>query len=302
MRSFAQMRAAVQSAPPIRLVVAGGEAPEIAKAICTLLQDGLISSALVTGREKEMVDLFPAQLPRGLEFLLAEDDETCARLAIEAIREGRGNVLMKGHISSTPYLRAVVDRERGLRGNGVLSNATVAQMPSMDRLLVATDNGILPHPDLGQKRQIVLNTMPLFRGLGIFPVRVAAVCASEKVSGTLPATLDAQALARECASGLLEGFEIGGPMGYDVAVSNEAALSKGLAHMPGAGDANLLLFSNIDAANAVAKSWKYHGAAKTGSIVLGATVPVLLNSRSDSAERRVNALLLAAIVLKGEQS
>ena len=90
-------------------------------------------------------------------------------------------------------------------------------------------------------------------------------------------------------------------MGYDVAVSTEAAQVKGLARMPAAGAADLLLFPNIDAANAVAKAWKFHGQARTGSIVLGAQVPVLLNSRSDTAARRVNGLLLAAAVLEGGQ-
>ena len=169
----------------------------------------------------------------------------------------------------------------------------------MPRLIAATDNGILPAPDLAQKRQIIQNTAPLFRGLGISPVRVAAVCATEKVSDTMPATRDAAALARDSATGALPGFEIGGPMGYDVAVSPEAATTKKLATMPAAGAADLLLFPAIDAANAVVKSWKYHGQAETGSVVLGAKVPVLLNSRSDSAQRRVNALLLAVAVLMG---
>ena len=286
--------------PPARLVVAGGETEEVAEAVTGLLSQGLVSSALVTGDLSKMEKFFSGSDPVRTEFIDAKDPATCSRFAVAAIRGGRANVLMKGHVDSTSYLRAVVDRQNGLRNGGVLSNITVAEMPGSDRLLAATDNGILPLPDLDQKRQIVLNTAPLFRGLGIAPVRVAAICATEKVTDALPATGHARDLAAECLEGRFEDFEIGGPMGYDVAVSSKAARAKGLENLPASGNADLLLFPNIDAANAVAKSWKFHGHARTGSIVLGASVPVLLNSRSDSAERRENAFLLASAVLKGQ--
>ncbi|KUJ85717.1 hypothetical protein AVO45_01645 [Ruegeria marisrubri] len=302
LRSFDDLRAAALKRGPLRLAVAGGEAPEIASAVMTLIGDGLVASAVVTGDPDVMTPLFPAPLPDTVTFRRAEGPQACAREAVAAIREGLGDVLMKGQVDSTSYLRAVVDRETGLRTGGVLSNVTVAEMPSMDRLIAATDNGILPVPDLDQKRQIVLNTEALFRGLGVSPVRVAAVCATEKSSDALPATRDAETLARESRSGLLNGFQVGGPMGYDVAISPDAARTKGLQDMPAAGSADLLLFPTIDAANAVAKAWKYHGDARTGSIVLGARVPVLLNSRSDSAQRRVNALLLATAVLAGKRA
>ncbi len=297
--SFEALRTMARARPALRLVVAGGEAPEIADAVMTLIADGLIAQAVVTGAPVRMSTHFPAHLPPTVKFHPAADAPSCARAAVAAIRDGKGDVLMKGHIDSTTYLRAVIDRDTGLRTGGALSNVTVAEMPSLDRLIAATDNGILPAPTLEQKRRIVANTADLFRGLGIAPVRVAAVCASEKVSDAIPATRDAATLAQDSAEGRMNGFQIGGPMGYDVAVSADAARVKGLQSMPAAGAADLLLFPTIDAANAVAKAWKFHGRARTGSIVLGARVPVLLNSRSDAAERRVNAVLLAAAVLEG---
>lgn len=298
-RGFDTLRDMARARPAVRLVVAGGEAADVAAAVTLLIADGLVNSAIVTGDPGRMAAHFPSPLPRGITFRAADDAPSCARTAVALIRDGFGEVLMKGHVDSTSYLRAVVDRETGLRTGGALSNVTVAEMPSLGRLIAATDNGILPCPSLDQKRRIVTNTAALFRGLGIAPVRVAAVCATEKVSDALPATMDADALARESAEGLFNGFRIGGPMGYDVAISAEAAQRKGLESMPAAGAADLLLFPTIDAANAVAKAWKFHGQARTGSIVLGARVPILLNSRSDSAERRVNAMLLAAAVLEG---
>ena len=299
-RNFDDLLEMALDEPPARLAVAGGEAEEVAEAVTGLLSKGLVSSALVSGDLSKMERFFAGPDPERVEFINAKDPASCSRIAVDAIRGGRANVLMKGHVDSMSYLRAVVDRKVGLRKASVLSNITAAEMPGMDRLLAASDNGILPQPDLDQKRKIVLNTAPLFRGLGISPVRVAAICATEKVTDALPATAHARDLAVECLEGKFEGFEIGGPMGYDVAVSSKAARAKGLEDLPASGNADLLLFPNIEAANAVAKSWKFHGLARTGSIVLGASVPVLLNSRSDSAERRVNAFLLASAVLKGQ--
>ncbi len=293
-RSFSDLRVRALEGAPLRPVVAGGEAPEVMAALAEMLDSGLISGATVIGSPETVAALAAPELRRAIDILPATGAQDCARMAVAAIRAGRGNVLMKGHVDSGSYLRAVVDRDTGLRAGDVLSNVTVAEMPSMGRLIAATDNGIVPHPTLAQKRQIVGNTAALFRGLGIAPVKVAAVCATEKVSDAIPATRDAEELARDG----LAGFEIGGPMGYDVAVSPAAAAVKGLQDMPAAGDADLLLFPSIDAANAVAKAWKFHGEADTGSIVLGANVPVLLNSRSDSAARRVKALLLAGAVLR----
>lgn len=295
-RSFSDLCACAREGAPLRPVVAGGEAPEVMAALAYMLEGGLISGAVVTGTPATISALAPPGLRKAIEILPANGLRDCAHMAAAAINAGQGDVLMKGHVDSGSYLRAVVDRTAGLRAGDVLSNVTVAEMPTLGRLIAATDNGIVPLPTLDQKRQIVRNTAALFAGLGIAPVKVAVVCATEKASDAIPATRDAEALVHEG----LPGFEIGGPMGYDVAVSPEAARIKGLQDMPAAGVADLLLFPTIDAANAVAKAWKFHGRAETGSIVLGATVPVLLNSRSDSAARWVGALLLASAMLRGQ--
>ncbi len=295
-RAFAALRNLVGARPALRLAVAGGEEAEVAAAIRALLAEGLIRSAVIAGDTVAMAPLYRG-IPADVVHLRPAADPAVA--AVAAVRDGAADILMKGRIDTPALLRAVLARGSGLRQGRVLSNVTVADMPSMPRLLALTDNGILPRPDLKQKREIVANTRALFQGLGIHPVRVAAIAASEKVSPALPATIDARDLASESADGAHPGFNIDGPMGYDVAVSTEAAQVKGLEEMPAAGSADLLLFGDIEAANAVAKSWKLHGAAETGSIVLGAVAPILLNSRSDSAERRVNSLLLAAAALAG---
>lgn len=295
-RSFAELRARVAQRPPLRLAVAGGADMSVRDALAELMADGLISSAVVAGESGALRQLY-CDFPSYAVTLLATD--TPAQVAVDVVRSGAADVLVKGRVDTTTLMRAVLDRQHGLPRASVLSNVTVAQMPSLSRLIAVTDNGIVPRPNLAQKRAIITNTTPLFRGLGRSPVQVAVVAASEKVSAANAASLDARTLAEEGAMGILPGFEIGGPMGYDVAICPAAARAKGLSDLPAAGAADLLLFAEIDAANAVAKSWKFHGNARTGSVVLGASAPILLNSRSDSADRRVNALLLAAAVLHG---
>lgn len=284
------------------LCVAGGNDPEVLNAVADALRLGLVGRVVVTGDVGWIARHLPADVAEQVDLRDGETPAECANKAVEVVRAGEAGILMKGHVDSTSYLRAIVSRTNGLRDGGVLSNVTVAEMASYPKFLAATDNGIVPAPDLDQKRQIILNTARLFRGLGVDPVKVAAVAATEKVSDALSATRDAAALSEESCSGEMPGFVVDGPFGYDVAVSRSAAISKKLDQSEVAGMADLLLFPTIEAANAVAKSWKYHGQAETGSLVLGASVPVLLNSRSDSAARRINALLLALAALAGETS
>jgi phosphate butyryltransferase len=293
---FGQLRAQVRAAGDRSLSVAGGNDPEVIAAVVSALREGLVARAILTGDVAAMTARLPDELADRIALQPAADAVACARLAVAAVRAGEADVLMKGQVDSTAFLRAVVDRQSGIRRSAVLSNVTVAAMPSYPKFLAATDNGIVPAPDLDQKRQIILNTAPLYRGLGIASVKVAALAATEKVSEAVPATVDAAQLARESREGRLPGFVVDGPFAYDVAVSRQAAQAKRLDGSPVAGDADLLLFPGIDSANAVAKAWKFHGAAETGSVVLGAAVPVLLNSRSDGAARRINALLLALIM------
>lgn len=294
-RTFDALGDRVAELPPARLAVAGGDDPAVIEAVVTALKANMISRAIVSGTKSTIEASLPDGARRNVDIIDADTLADCATEAVRAVRDGAASILMKGHVDSTSYLRAVVNRETGIRAGGVLSNVTVAAMKSYPKLLVATDNGIIPQPDLDQKRQIILNTRDLFRGLGIDTVKTAAVAATEKVSQVLPATLDARTLAEESAAGLLPGFVVEGPFGYDVAVSKASAEKKGLSDTVVAGDADLIVFPTIDAANAVAKAWKFHGDAETGSIVLGARVPVLLNSRSDGVARRLNALMLAIV-------
>ena len=297
-RTFAQLDAAMAERPPLRPAVAGADDAATLTALADALAVGRISGAVLVGDAEAITRLLPQPLANKADIRPARDATEAAALAVAAIRAGEADVLVKGSVDSVAYLRAVVARETGLRASDVLSNITLAEMPSVPQLVGATDNGIVVLPTLDQKRAILRNAVPLFAGLGVSPLRVAAIAASEKVHPSQPATTDAAALR--------DGWDgdgsvlVDGPFGYDVALSPSAAAKKGFAGSPVAGQADLILFPSIEAGNATVKAWKLHGQARTASIVMGARVPVLLNSRADGAEQRRLGLLLAAAVLAGQ--
>ena len=301
-RSFAALAAAMRHRPPLRVVLAGAEDAGALAALAQGVEDGLVGAAILVGDPAAIAGSMPAALASRARIVAAHDPAATA-----AVRAGAADLLAKGRIDSAAYLRAILARATGIRAGdgdgdgGVLSTLTLAEMPSVPRLLGATDTGILPLPTLAEKRAILGNARPLFAGLGLAEVRVAAIAASEKVSAAQPATLDAAALAAESRAGALPGLIVDGPFGYDVALSPAAAAAKGLAGSPVAGRADLILFPNLEAGNATLKAWKLHGAARTASLVIGATVPVLLNSRADGAEQRRLGLLLAQALIAGRE-
>lgn len=297
-RSFDALAEAMRSRPPLRVVLAGAEQEPALAALAAGVVEGLVAEAILVGDAGRIAALLPEALADRSRVIDVAEPAAIAAAAVTEVREGRADLLAKGRVDSGAYLKAVVTRETGIRAGGVLSNLTLAEMASVPRLLGATDNGIVPLPTLDQKRVLLLNARPLFAGLGVEPIKVAAIAASEKVSASQPATTDAAALAAETLPGLV----VDGPFGYDVALSRKAAEAKGLGGSAVAGAADLVLFPSIEAGNATVKAWKLHGGAKTASIVLGATAPVLLNSRSDGAEQRRLGLLLAQALIAGQEA
>lgn len=292
--SFSELHSRARQSGPVRVAIAGGADDQVAEALSLGIEAGLILHATVTGDRAGILRRLPPAARHAITCLHAETPAEMAALAVAEIAAGRADIVIKGMVDSGSYLRAVMHRDTGIAVAPLLSNITIAEMPGLDRLIAATDNGIVPAPTLDQKRQIIANTAPLWRGLGVNAPRVALIAASEKPTPAMPATIEAAELA---AAGL-QGFRLSGPMGYDMAVNPRAAALKGAADAV-AGHADLLLFPNIESANAVVKSWKFHGQARTGSVVMGGRAPILLNSRSDGAMARLNGLLLAMVQVNG---
>jgi len=205
-------------------------------------------------------------------------------------------MILKGLLPTQTLLRAVFDRNSGLRTDRLLSDVRLFDHPFKEAgFLGITDGGVTPAPTLAQKRRILENAVHVYHCLGIELPRVAVLCATEKVSASMPHTVDARALAEAQRRGELTGCVVDGPLSLDLALSAQAAERKGYSSRV-AGQADLIVGPTIEASNAVAKTLVIFDGATPGQVVTGARVPLLIPSRADDAEVKLNSVALATLV------
>jgi len=221
-----------------------------------------------------------------------KDDAGCARTAVDLVTTGSGDVLMKGILETGTLLKAVLDKNSGIRSTGTLSHLAILEVPGYHKLIGITDGGMIPNPDFSQKADIVKNAVAFFRGLGYECPKIAALCASETVTGKMQETVDAQKLQAICNDGGFGDCLLEGPLSFDITVSREAASIKGFSSEI-SGDADILLVPNISAGNILAKGLIYWANAKMAGIVLGATVPIILASRAASPEEKLLSIMIS---------
>ena len=202
---------------------------------------------------------------------------------------------MKGLINTADLLRAVLDKEVGLRTGRVLSHAAIYELPGFDRLITVTDGGMNIAPDLKQKADIIQNAVAVSKVLGISPAKVAVLAAVEVVNPDMPVTLEAAALAKMAERGQIKGAIVDGPLALDNAVEPEAAKHKGIQSAV-AGQADILLVPNIEAGNILGKALVYMGPGKIAGLILGAAKPVIVTSRADSHEAKIISIALGALL------
>jgi len=225
----------------------------------------------------------------------ANDESEIAFKAVEQIRSGRANILMKGHISTPILMKAVLDRETGLRKGSILSHVAVAEVSTYPKMLITSDGGINIAPDMGDKKAILENMVDVCRKLRIDQPKICALCPIEKINPKIQETVDAAELQRLAEAGEFGDIILEGPMAMDVALSAEAARKKGLDSRI-AGDTDAILVPNITSGNAIIKILMYLANAKVGGLVVGAKVPIILLSRSDKPEEKFNSMILAILV------
>ncbi|MFC7441009.1 phosphate butyryltransferase [Laceyella putida] len=224
----------------------------------------------------------------------AESDAKAAQMAVSAVREGKANVVMKGMIQTADFLRAVLNKENGLRTGKVLSHVSTHEVAGYDRLIHVTDPALNVAPTLQEKAQIAQNVIGYCQSLGNAEPKVAVLGAVEVVNPNMPPTLDAAALTQMNRRGQIKGGIIDGPFALDNAISEEAAKHKGIKS-PVAGVADVLLVPDIEAGNMLYKSLVYFGKSKIGALVLGAAAPIVLTSRADSPEAKMYSIALAVL-------
>ena len=256
-----------------------------------------IANAILVG-DKSEIESLAQNLNMDLsqfEVIDEKDMKKAANRAEELVSTGKADMVMKGLIDTANFLRAVLNKEIGLRTGKLMSHVAVFEVPKYDRLLFITDAAFNMYPELKDKVDIVNNAVTVAKSVGIDLPKVAPICAVEVVNPSMPATLDAAALTQMNARGQIKGCIIDGPLAVDNALSEEAAHHKKISG-PVAGKADILLMPNIEAGNVMYKTLTYTTDSKNGGLLVGTKAPVIVTSRADTYETKLNSIALAALV------
>lgn len=225
-----------------------------------------------------------------------ESDVAAANKAVQLIVEGKGDILMKGLLSTDKYMRAILNKEAGLLPpKGVLSHVTVIENELYHKLLVVGDVAIIPEPDLKQKVAIANYLISTAKALGVKKPKLAAISASEQVLPAMQSSVEASLLSKMGDRGQIKGAIIDGPLSLDAAIDAESAKTKCISGEV-AGNADCLLFPNLDAGNVFYKMNSKLSKAQMGAFVAGAKVPCVLSSRGDSTQTKLNSIALCAML------
>lgn len=295
MRTFQDISSKIKQNHPVRIAVAAADGIEVLKAAAEAVKLNIASFHLL-GDEKKIRDHARriGLLLDSVEITHELDPESACKKAVESVSLGSSQILMKGLVPTATFLRAVLDKEIGLRGGRILSHVAVFEIEGYDRLIFVTDAAMNIAPALEQKAEIVQNAVDLAHALGINKPKVAALAAIETINPDMQATLDAAMLSKMAERGQIKGAVIDGPLALDNAISLEAAKHKGI-ESEAAGKADILLVPSIDVGNVIYKSIVYFAKAKVGAVLAGAKAPVVLTSRADSNEAKLNSIMLAVL-------
>jgi phosphate acetyltransferase len=259
-------------------------------------EKGLIRPILVgpVGKIQEIATSSKLSLSN-VEMIDAVHSHASAAAAVQLVREGRAELLMKGSLHSDELLGAVVARDVGLRTERRVSHVFVMDVPTYHKVLIVTDAAINIAPTLEDKADICQNAIDLAVSLGLSVPKVAILAAVETVTSKMPATIDAAALCKMADRGQITGGVLDGPLAFDNAISKEAAQIKGIQSRV-AGDPDILLVPDLEAGNMLAKQLTFLAKADSAGLVLGARVPVILTSRADSVRSRIASCAVAVLV------
>ncbi len=257
---------------------------------------GLITPILVGPKEKviEISRSFGLRVD-GLQLVDVPHSHAAAARAVEIVRAGKAEMLMKGSLHSDELLSAVTSRDTGLRTGRRISHVFVMDVPTHPQTLFVTDAAVNIAPDLMAKRDIVQNAIDLYVALGLGKPKVAILSAVEMVTPAIPSTIDAAALCKMADRGQITGGELDGPLAFDNAISLTAARVKGIKS-PVAGHAQILVVPDLEAGNMLAKNLTFISNADAAGIVLGARVPIILTSRADNVRTRLASCAVAKLL------
>lgn len=280
-----------------RLVAAYANDSHTIGAINDAVELGIVDATLV-GDEAEIAKTCEEHNFDMSRFTIVHEPNElkAAQKAVELINNGEGDMIMKGLVSTDKYMRAILNKEKGLMPpKAVLSHVTVMENPNYHKLLVVGDVAVIPQPDLNQKIAITNYVIKVAQALGIEKPKVAMIAASEQVLPKMDACVDAAIISKMADRGQIKGAYVDGPLAIDVAIDKESAEIKKLDSMV-AGDADCMVFPNIESGNVFYKVNTKLAKAELGAMVMGAKVPAILSSRGDSVKTKLYSIAMAALV------
>ena len=238
---------------------------------------------------------------RDVEIIDAPHSQAAAEKAVELVRNGKAELLMKGSLHSDELLTEVTKRNVGLRTDRRISHVFIMDVPTHPQTLFITDAAVNIAPDLEAKHDIVQNAIDLYAGMGLGTPKIAILSAVETVTPKLPSTIDAAALCKMADRGQITGGELDGPLAFDNAISPEAARVKGIKS-PVAGHAQILVVPDLEAGNMLAKNLSFLLKADAAGIVVGARVPIIFTSRADSMRTRMASCAVAVLLAHSKKA
>lgn len=285
-----------REAPLQKVSVAAPHDEEVLSALCTCYEENITEPVLVGDVRKIREVADKTCLPiKNFRMIDEPDDNKAAYRAVEIVKKGEADIVMKGKLHTAELLKAVLDKDMGLRTGRILSHIAILEVQDYERLIFLTDAGMNIAPDLQQKVEILNNAVDVARSLEINVPKVAAVAAVEVVNPNMEATIDAALLSKMAERGQIKNAIVDGPLAFDNAISREAAEHKGIESEV-AGRADILLVPRIEVGNVMYKSLVYLAGAEVSGIIAGAKVPVVLTSRSDPHEAKVNSIATAVMM------
>lgn len=279
-----------------KVAVAAAEDTHVLEAVRDAKKEGFADAILVGDKDKltELSNELNMDLSQ-FEIVDEKNPAKAALKAVELVSSGKADMVMKGLVGTSDFLRAVLNKEVGLRTGSLMSHVAVFETPKIDRLLFLTDCAFNMYPDLNEKAKIVNNSVLVAKAVGIEMPKVAPICAVEVVNPKMQATIDAAMLSKMNDRGQIKGCIIDGPLSLDIALSAEAAETKKVEGEV-AGRADILLMPSIDTGNVMYKTLGFTTDSISGGILVGTSAPVILTSRADSHQTKMNSIALAALV------
>jgi len=293
LKSFEELVDKVREKGLKKIVLAGAEDFEALKAITRAHREGLCDAILV-GKEDEVRKNLKS-LKADFEIVKTRSENETAEVSVKLVSSGKADLLMKGLIKTSTLLKAVLNKEWGLRTERLLSHVVLMEIPGFDRLLFLTDGGMVIRPSLEEKVQIIMNAVDLAKRLGYEKPKVALITAVETVNEKMPETVEASIIAKMAERGQIKGCIIDGPLGFDNAVSTFAARVKGIKSDV-AGIADILVVPDIHSGNFLGKSVVYFAKGRIAGVVVGARKPVVIVSRADTEESKFYSVVLGIAV------